>query len=383
MHVVMFYHSALSDWNHGNAHFLRGIATELANRGHKVVIYEERNAWSVQNLLKEQGQAALEHFRLIYRKFETVRYDPGDLDLEHALRAADLVIVHEWNDPALVKAIGLHRSRHGHFELFFHDTHHRSVTDPNAMAAYDLRHYDGVLVYGESLREVYLARGWSTRVHVWHEAADTVIFRPMRFDSGDKTNGATREFEGDVVWIGNWGDDERAAEIKEFLIDPVHDLGLRARVYGVRYPPSAIEALNAAGIEYAGWLPNFRVPEVFGKFRVTIHIPRRPYVERLPGVPTIRPFEAMACEIPLVSAYWSDTEGLFTAGSDYRMVRNGEEMKRELDQLLTNPRQARELAAHGRQTIIQKHTCIQRVNQLLDVLRDSERAPAIASGART
>ena len=27
--VVLFCHSLRSDWNHGNAHFLRGIATEL------------------------------------------------------------------------------------------------------------------------------------------------------------------------------------------------------------------------------------------------------------------------------------------------------------------------------------------------------------------
>ena len=25
----LFTHSLVSDWNHGNAHFLRGIATEL------------------------------------------------------------------------------------------------------------------------------------------------------------------------------------------------------------------------------------------------------------------------------------------------------------------------------------------------------------------
>ena len=40
MKCVLFYHSALSDWNHGNAHFLRGVAAELQSRGHDVVIYE-------------------------------------------------------------------------------------------------------------------------------------------------------------------------------------------------------------------------------------------------------------------------------------------------------------------------------------------------------
>ena len=27
--------------------------------------------------------------------------------------------------------------------------------------------------------------------------------------------------EGELVWIGNWGDDERTAELHEFLLDPV------------------------------------------------------------------------------------------------------------------------------------------------------------------
>ena len=56
------------------------------------------------------------------------------------------------------------------------------------------------------------------------------------------------------------------------------------------------------------------MPEVFARFRVTVHVPRRPYVEALPGIPTIRVFEALACGIPLVCAPWDDAEGLFTPG---------------------------------------------------------------------
>jgi spore maturation protein CgeB len=38
MKIRMFYHSLVSDWNHGNAHFLRGIVTELMARGHDVLV---------------------------------------------------------------------------------------------------------------------------------------------------------------------------------------------------------------------------------------------------------------------------------------------------------------------------------------------------------
>jgi hypothetical protein len=47
MRIVLFCHSLLSDWNHGTAHFLRGIATELLLRGHDVRVFEPWEAWSV------------------------------------------------------------------------------------------------------------------------------------------------------------------------------------------------------------------------------------------------------------------------------------------------------------------------------------------------
>ena len=50
MQTVMFYHSLVSDWNHDNAHFLRGIVTELISRGHQVRVYEPENGWSLGHL---------------------------------------------------------------------------------------------------------------------------------------------------------------------------------------------------------------------------------------------------------------------------------------------------------------------------------------------
>ena len=43
MRFVIFTHSLVSDWNHGNAHFLRGFATTLVERGHDVRIFEPRD----------------------------------------------------------------------------------------------------------------------------------------------------------------------------------------------------------------------------------------------------------------------------------------------------------------------------------------------------
>lgn len=357
MQVVMFYHSLISDWNHDNAHFLRGIVMELRSRGHEVQVYEPANSWSLNHLLADHGMRVIQSFRKTYPKLDSIRYDPRTIDLYDALYDADLVIVHEWNDPRLISRIGKIRAGGGRFHLLFHDTHHRSLSDPRAIAQYDLSAYDGVLALGECLRQRYVRSGQVRESWTWHEAADTRVFKPV----------AGVEPQGDVVWVGNWGDGQRAEELNEFLIQPVKELGLKAKVYGARYPEHAIEALREAGIEYGGWIPNYQLPEVFARFRVTLHVPSRFYARVLPGVPTLRPFEALACGIPLVSAPWDDCERLFSQGKDFLVAHDKDEMKSHLRALLNDPDYAAAVASHGRKTLLRRHTCGHRVDQLLSI----------------
>lgn len=310
----------------------------------------------MRNLIQEHGDAPIQEFQAAYPGLKSSFYDPKTVDLEEILAGADLVIVHEWNERDLVGRIGRCRRQSNHFRLLFHDTHHRSVTDPESMALYDLSNYDGVLAYGEAIRQIYVTKGWARHVWTWHEAADTRIFYPR-----ERT-----KLEGDLVWIGNWGDEERTAELKEFLLDPVRDSGIKARAYGVRYPEAAQKELAGADIEYGDWLPNYRAPETFANFCVTVHIPRRPYAERLPGIPTIRPFEAMACGIPLISSPWEDREQLFHP-DDFLIARNSAEMKEHLRVVLNDFALARSVADRGRETILKRHTCAHRVDQLLGI----------------
>ena len=356
MRIVLFCHSLVSDWNHGNAHFLRGITAELVDRGHDVRVYEPLDGWSRANLVVDHGREAVDDVLRAFPRLRSTSYDPAQLDVPRLTEGAHLVIVHEWNEPELVREVGRHRAAGG-YRLLFHDTHHRAVTRPQEMARFDLRHYDGVLAFGGVIRDLYLKRGWTERAWTWHEAADVRTFRPV--------DGVTRR--GDVVWIGNWGDGERTRELHQFLLEPVRRLGLRGQAYGVRYPEEAKRALADAGIRYGGWRANHRAPIAFAAHAVTVHVPRRPYVEALPGIPTIRPFEALACGIPLVCAPWDDVEGLFSPGDDYLVAANGREMERHLDDVVHDPELAASLRDHGLRTIHARHTCGHRVDELLTV----------------
>ena len=368
MRFVYFTHSLASCWNHGNAHFLRGILRDLVARGHDVRACEPRNAWSRQNLLADAGPDGLAAWRSAYPELSTIEYDPDD-DLAALVDGADVVIVHEWNEPALVAAIGTLRRAGGRFRLLFHDTHHRAVSDPDAMRHYDLSAYDGVLAFGTALADVYRRWGWGDRVFTWHEAADTRLFHPP-------TEPHPR---AGAVWIGNWGDGERTAELESFLFAPTAALGLPLDVYGVRYPGEARAMLAHYGAHYRSWLPNPRAPAVFARHLMTVHVPRRFYTQTLPGIPTIRVFEALACGIPLVSAPWTDAEGLFTPGRDYLVAQDGAEMHAHLAALQADPDLRAALAAHGLATICARHTCAHRVDELLGILQRLSHPEAVSA----
>jgi spore maturation protein CgeB len=369
--VAMFYHSLVSDWNHGNAHFLRGVAAELQARGHQVRIFEPENSWSRQNLLEERGPEALAAFERAFPNLKSTRYSPERLHLDEWLEGIDLVLVHEWNEPHVVASVGEFRRRNPHMRVLFHDTHHRALTAEQELSRFDLSNYDGVLAYGASLKRAYERRGWGRQVNVWHEAADIRVFYPREAERSS----------GDVVWIGNWGDEERTEELREYFLTPVQNLKLAAQVYGVRYPPAALHELGRCGVRYGGWLPNFEVPQVFAQFRATVHVPRRPYTRELPGIPTIRPFEALACGIPLVSAPWRDDEGLFRVGEDFLMAQNGEHMRRYLSDVLNDPELAASLRTHGLEIIRARHTCAHRATELLDLYARTAPAQAAEMGS--
>jgi spore maturation protein CgeB len=356
MKIVYFTHSLQSCWNHGNAHFLRGVLRELILRGHEVTPYEPESAWSLTNLLKDHGPEGLEAWRSAYPELHSHCYGP-QANMEALTDGADLVIVHEWNEPWLVAALGRLRSRGARFTLLFHDTHHRAVSAPEEMKTYDLSAYDGVLAFGETLAEVYRGWGWAGRVFVWHEAADTRHFHPPAKE-GPR--------EG-LVWIGNWGEGERMRELEEYLFHPAEAAGLSLDIHGVRYTKTALTTLRRYGVRYHGWLANAKGPEVFARHLATVHVPRRFYTEALPGIPTIRVFEALACGIPLLSAPWDDCENLFRVGEDFLVVSSGEEMRKAMEQIRDDPDRRFSLVRSGLETIRARHTCGHRADELLAI----------------
>ena len=365
--IHIFAHSWISDWNHGNAHFLRGLAQALVNAGHHVRCYEPLGAWSVTNLVREAGPLAstsIDAFHAAYPQLDVqfYRVDEGFEEFATSkLKDADLVLVHEWNEPAVVNTILGLKAKLG-FLALFHDTHHRAYTNAGEILRFRLDLFDGVLAFGEAVRRIYVDGFGIAKAWTFHEAADVDKFRHLE---------VAKDLQ--LVWVGNWGDEERTHELREFLIEPAAKLimdGGTVVVHGVRYPYTALNELRRAGIDFRGYLPNLEAPRMYARSVLTIHVPRRQYANGLSGIPTIRVFEALACGIPLVCSPWQDAEELFRPGQDFISVPNGEAMVEEIQHLLRDEAARQQLAANGLQTIRQRHTCGHRAEQLVGIVEE-------------
>jgi spore maturation protein CgeB len=362
LNIRIFSHSLVSDWNHGNAHFLRGLARALGRMGHQVRCYEQLGSWSLSHLVEqeqEQSIHAIDQFRQTYRALDIRFYrDDAGLSsyLENELRGADVVIIHEWNEPKLVNAVLGLKQRLG-FLALFHDTHHRAYTSPAAILRFHLHRFDAVLAFGEALRRVYHDGFGVERTYVFHEAADVEVFRPR-----------PAEATTDVLWIGNWGDEERTRELEEYLLQPAKASPEKKFVaHGVRYPESALQSLQEAGIEYRGYLPNLEAPRAYAESALSLHVPRVHYTNGLSGIPTIRVFEALACGAVLLCSPWNDVEGLFRPGQDFVVVSSGAQMTAEISHLLRDEAARKQIAANGLETVRAHHTCEHRARQLTDI----------------
>ncbi|HLJ77769.1 MAG TPA: glycosyltransferase [Acidobacteriaceae bacterium] len=364
LRLAYFAHSLRSDWNNGNAHFLRGLMRALGDMGHDVVVYEPCSEWSIQHLREEpRGQESLSTFAEAYPDLRITTYPAADTANPKywlsRLRDRDVVILHEWNPSALATAL-LEIREEAEFRLLFHDTHHRASSSPQQIASMGVPKFDGVLCFGESLRQIYQDGFDIQQAWVLHEAADTTIFRPQ--PNNVKTS--------DVLWIGNWGDGERSREIHDYLLDPAAALPDRTfLVHGVRYPEEGLAALETAGVRYGGYLPNLDAPDAYAAARLSVHIPRQQYTAAMMGIPTIRVFEALACGIPLISAPWRDTEQLFREG-DFLMVRSSKEMTAAIRKLLDDKPAAHAQALRGLETILSRHTCRHRAEELTSICEE-------------
>ncbi len=228
-----FTHSLASCWNHGNAHFVRGVLRELvAPRPRRHAPTSPKAAGAARISSRDHGdRRRLDRFAGLSRAARRRASIPTRRTSTRCSGARTLVIVHEWNDPALVAAIGRAPPRGGRYRLLFHDTHHRDGQRPRRRSALRPRRLRrraglrrgagrGLPPLGLGATRLRLARGG----------------RRPPFHPPDIEGAARRG----LVWIGNWGDGERTRRAGGVPARAgAATAGLPLDIYGVRYPAAA------------------------------------------------------------------------------------------------------------------------------------------------
>ena len=360
MRFVLYTHSLVSDWNHGNAHFLRGVLRELEARGHETLVAEPEDGWSRQNLVAGHGAEPIARFASRLSRSCGQSYGSG-FDHAAAVDGADVVIVHEWNDPALIAATG--RTSAQRRPLHPAVPRHPSPRDlgrghHRRLRAAGLRRRPGVR--RGAARALSAARLGPPGVHLARGG------RHARCS----TRASLRRSASDLVWIGNWGDGERAQELHEFLIEPARQLGLdrhrarralsRRRRWRRWRPPRS---------RYGGWIANAEVPARL----------RRSPRDSARAAPALCHGAAghsrrSACSRRWPAAFrWSARPGRTRRGCSGRTglpacARRRARCAGISTALLQDEALAQELAASGLETIRSRHTCAHRVDELLSIL---------------
>jgi spore maturation protein CgeB len=222
-----------------------------------------------------------------------------------------------------------------------------------------LENYDAVLSFSPAITAIYQRDFGLPHVYTVHEAADPDLFRPIALPK-----------EQDVVFIGNWGDNDRNETLETYLLQPSNLLpDLRFAIYGVRYGAALLERIaREYRAHYRGWVANYRAPLVYAASKMSLHLPRQQYTSTIYGTPTIRVFETLACGLPLISLPWPDTDELFCAGEDYLVVKDQAEMVEAIRHLAADPAARKKLGDSGRARILAHHTVRHRARQIIGIV---------------
>ncbi len=264
LRLAYFAHTIRSDWNNGNAHFLRGLLRALGQLGHDVTAFEPEHEWSVENLLGEPNGKTFAPAicRDVSRtsRFNIRRSNAATrVSGERACAISISSCCTNGIRPSLRTLCWLAREDLG-CKLLFHDTHHRASSSPEQIERFGIQRFDGVLAFGEALRRIYRERFGIERVWTLHEAADTTVFHPIPCVERDDA----------MVWIGNWGDGERSREIRD--VSASAGGALRRSSHTRRCTVCAIRrrarrhCANTVS-SYGGYLPNLDAPALYAHGR--------------------------------------------------------------------------------------------------------------------
>ena len=162
----------------------------------------------------------------------------------------------------------------------------------------------------------------------------------------------------DLSYLGTYSLD-RQPTLEELLLEPARRAPqLRFVVAGPQYPADIAWPENVTRIEHVSPQEH---PAFYAQSRFTLNVTRSDMI-RAGFSPSVRLFEAAACQIPIISDHWDGIETFFTPGKEIALAENADQVIEILEQW--PEKQVMRLGSAARERVLGEHTAAHRASTL-------------------
>ena len=341
--IVVFGLSITSAWGNGHATTYRALLRALAERGHKVRFFERDMPWYAKHRDLPHPPYAR---TVLYSSLQELRERLGD-----EIRA-DLVVIGSYVPEAVRLAEWVLPRATGLTAFYDIDTPvtvaHLERGDCEYLTAPLVPRFDLYLSFaGGPILERLRARFGALRPRPLYCSVDPRDYFPVR---------AAKRYR--LGYLGTYSPDRQPA-LERLLLEPARRLAqARFCVAGAQYPQDIDWPDNVARIEH---LAPAAHRDFYNSQSFTLNITRARMVASGYS-PSVRLFEAAACEVPIITDEWPGLEELFIPGREVLVARTSADALQLLDGLHED--EAAGIARRARERVLLGHTATVRAMEL-------------------
>jgi spore maturation protein CgeB len=348
--IVILGLTVTSSWGNGHATTYRSLLKGLASLGDRVLFLERDMPWYAANRDNCQPSGATTE---LYQTLEELisRF-------EAAVSKAQLVIVGSYVPDGIRVGKWVCSVARGKTAFYDIDTPVTMSHLESGACGYInkslIRKFDAYLSFtgGPVLRTLENTYG-SPMARALFCSVDTDSYRPCQLP-----------YQWDLGYLGTYSED-RQPFLQTLLCQPARRLPeKRFSVAGPQYPediewPRNVDRmLHVAPSEH---------PSFYGRQRFTLNLTRKA-MKDAGYSPSVRLFEAAACQVPIISDWWTGLDTLFTLEREILVAADEEDMARYLQDCKEPDRSS--IAARARARILAEHTPRIRALQLKSYLKE-------------
>jgi spore maturation protein CgeB len=350
LRIVILGLSITSSWGNGHATTYRSLVRALLERGHDVFFLERDMPWYRAN------RDIIDLPPGSVRLYKTVDELRGRW--RNALAEADLVIIGSYVPEGIAVGTLVLAIASGIVAFYDIDT---PVTlssiakgdcpylNDGLIAAYDLY----LSFTGGRALQVLERRYGARAARALYCSVDPECHKPIRAQP-----------VWDLGYLGTYSADRQQALEALMCATAQRVPAGRFAVAGPLYPPEVSWPANVDRIEHIG--PD-RHAWFYGRQRFTLNITRADMV-RMGYSPSVRLFEAAACETAIISDWWPGLDTIFVPRKHLLVARSADEVLSYLFEL--SDRERRELATRAREHLLTHHTAAHRAIALEDYVEE-------------